>query len=82
MDDLGRRTWPRAVQWGPHMATIIEFRSGMRSGAHPPSGRHRGAASAEIVFFPGVRYERWEEASQETKPTRKTKKRDKLELRD
>ena len=62
------------------MATIIEFR---------PSGRAPSAAltktvnggSAELVLFPGVRYDRWLE-----RPARKSRararKRDKLELKD
>lgn len=41
------------------------------------------AAPAEIVFFPGVRYERWkEEAAMPAKPRRKAKKRDKIILKD
>ncbi len=64
------------------MATVLEFRSATRASAFATGNRNGRTTSAEIVFFPGVRYERWQDASQETKPKRKSKKRDKLELRD
>lgn len=64
------------------MATILEFRSGSRTSAFATTDRNGRATSADIVFFPGVRYERWEDAAQEAKLKRRTKKRDKLELRD
>lgn len=41
--------------------------------------------SAEIVFFPGVRYERWEDQPPmpaPAKPQKRAKRRDKLELDD
>jgi hypothetical protein len=64
------------------MATVLEFRYPAQTRAYARSNRNGRTTSAEIVLFPGVRYERWEEASQEMKPKRKPKKRDKLELRD
>ena len=42
------------------MATILEFRTSGEEGASPRSRRRRGR-TAEIVIFPGVRYERWRE---------------------
>ncbi|MEZ5816287.1 MAG: hypothetical protein R3D44_04315 [Hyphomicrobiaceae bacterium] len=38
------------------MATILEFRA---SDAGTKRSRHRSGGSAEIVIFPGIRYERW-----------------------
>ena len=60
------------------MATILEFRQGQRKNASRRSGFD---TPAEIVFFPGVRYERWEEkpAAQQKKRARR---RDKLVLND
>lgn len=43
------------------MATILEFRQGVeRSGL--PISRHGRSHDAEIVIFPGVRIERYEDA--------------------
>ena len=39
------------------MATILEFRAS--SEPKKPAGGRRKPRSAEIVIFPGVRYERW-----------------------
>lgn len=64
------------------MATILEFRSGMRAEPYSPEKHGRRHASAEIVFFPGVRYERSQGAPSQEKPKRRSKKRDKIELRD
>lgn len=64
------------------MATVLEFRYPAQTRnfeRRDPNGR---TSSAEIVFFPGVRYERWHEASPQPKQKRKSKKRDKLELCD
>ena len=60
------------------MATILEFRQGQRQNA---SRRNGFDTPAEIVFFPGVRHERWEEkpAAQHKKRARR---RDKLVLND
>ena len=63
------------------MATILEFRSSGRTEAMPAMKSGRGGTWAEIVFFPGVRYERWD-ASASPKPQRRTKKRDKIEVND
>ena len=64
------------------MASILEFR--------PPTLEGRQAAvkaeatgSADIVLFPGVRYERWAEAPSEAEaPRRRVRRRDHLELDD
>ena len=50
------------------MATILEFRA---SKEKPPRKirRRRARRSAEIVIFPGVRYERWSEQAQADQPT-------------
>ena len=50
------------------MATILEFpASPLRAGG---SGRPLSGVAAEVLIFPGVRYEHWEE-----KPAAKSKKR-------
>ena len=41
------------------MATILEFRASSQKPARPV--RRRIRRSAEIVIFPGIRYERWNE---------------------
>ena len=58
------------------MATILEFRSAPRPA--PAQMLAGGMQPAEIVFFPGVRYER---PAEETDPKAKRKhRRDTLEL--
>ncbi len=65
---------------GADMATIIEFRQGLRPAALP---RSIANAQAQIVFFPGVRYERWaEEVSAEPAKKRARRRRDKIVLDD
>lgn len=60
------------------MATIYEFRTGARTSSLVA---RMSGASAEIVFFPGVRYERYDEKTEQAeKPKRKTRRRDKIEL--
>ena len=60
------------------MASILSFRPSQRAGAaHTGSG-----ASAEIVFFPGVRYERWADEAPDAKAKKRSRRRDKLELQD
>ena len=63
------------------MATILEFRPATRQASVPQMKGRLATAPAEIVFFPGVRYERWT-APVETKPKRRSKKRDKIILKD
>lgn len=61
------------------MATILAFRHGQRS----YSSRSGATSPAEIVFFPGVRYERWEEPQQPAKAAKKRqRRRDRIELDD
>jgi hypothetical protein len=40
------------------MATILEFRA---SDERPPRRRRSESGPAEVVIFPGIRYERWRE---------------------
>ena len=61
------------------MATILEFRPQGRDAGLTAMGGGRASASAEIVFFPGVRYERWS-AQPAPKQRRRLKKRDKIEV--
>ncbi len=64
------------------MATILDFpQTGGASDARPRAPKQCGT-SAEIVLFPGVRYERWEDAPQarKSRPRRKAVKRDTLDI--
>jgi hypothetical protein len=64
------------------MATIIEFRSKSPLQERLAATGSRGA-SADVVFFPGVRYERIEPAKEEERPRgRRSRQRDRLELDD
>lgn len=62
------------------MAHIVDFCAHARSCRASHSKRHRGQ-SAEIVIFPGVRYERWDDG---TSPNgaRNAKSRDRIDLPD
>ena len=66
-----------AVQQGSLMATILAFRQDLRSGSRV-SGNGSGRP-AEIVFFPGVRYERTEETPRQ-RSKRRQRRRDRLEI--
>lgn len=60
------------------MATILEFKSAPRPQAASTLSGNRGSA-AEIVFFPGVRYDREDDASGD-KPKKGKRRRDTMEL--
>ncbi|MGE3066529.1 MAG: hypothetical protein AB7K67_13140 [Hyphomicrobiaceae bacterium] len=67
------------------MSSIIEFRC--RPAPVPASVdegvAHAATRSADIIIFPGVRIERWNEAEADAKPKRRQRgraKRDRLEL--
>ena len=60
------------------MATILEF----RAQSHTASHSRRGCGPAEIVFFPGVRYERWGDTPPPKPRIRKSRPRDTIELED
>ena len=63
------------------MATIIEFRS--RSPLQERLAGSGSGGSADVVFFPGVRYERAEPAVEEESPRpRRSRQRDRLNLDD
>ena len=65
---------------GRHMAQILSFRT-PEYRSSDSAGTSAGA-SAEVIIFPGVRYERWEEAHAVTSTSadeRRTR-RDVLEL--
>ncbi len=57
------------------MATIVEFRAAARPRIACSTG-----SSAEIVLFPGVRYERW--AAEPAEKRGRNRSRDRLELVD
>ncbi|ADJ22914.1 hypothetical protein Hden_1100 [Hyphomicrobium denitrificans ATCC 51888] len=62
------------------MATIVEFRStSRRTESLVNSGPVNAGGSADIVFFPGVRYERPEEPAAE-KPKKSKPCRDTLDI--
>lgn len=63
------------------MATILSFKPGAR---HSGSAVRAGVGGpAEIVFFPGVRYERWSERAQAKAPKkRRATRRDKIVMND
>ncbi len=48
------------------MATILEFRPAANRGPQPPNGDPASTApfSAELILFPGIRYEREIEAAE------------------
>jgi hypothetical protein len=64
------------------MASILEFRRPeLRSGSARSSAD--GGATADVVLFPGVRYEKWEEGSPDAgQSSRRSRKRDRLDLED
>lgn len=68
-----------AEQRGLKMATILEFRQGQRTSGSSHSGHN---VPAEIVFFPGVRYERWDETRPAAKSKKRARRRDRLDLED
>lgn len=60
------------------MATILEFRASFDEVT--PRPRRRKGRSAEIVIFPGIRYERWHDAEPTADSTRAGTHRDVLKL--
>ena len=60
------------------MATILQFRALSEKPRKPRSRRRR--RSAEIVIFPGVRYERSPEQQPQSMPASVPAKRDALQL--
>jgi len=61
------------------MATILEFKCCARPTAASVLAAYGVGQSAEIVLFPGVRYERHAETA-ERKPKKGQRRRDTLEL--
>lgn len=60
------------------MAHILDFNAHASKACRRAS--HRGSSgSAEIVIFPGVRYERWDDTSN-ARGKRRSKQRDRIEL--
>lgn len=62
------------------MATILEFRASREKPAVGP--RRRPSRTAEIVIFPGVRYERWRDADGKSETGKASASRDVLQLVD
>lgn len=64
------------------MASILEFRQPVCA-VRRANGQHPAVGPADIVLFPGVRYERWGEASAEpAKPGRRPGRYDRIDLGD
>ncbi|MFA5950571.1 MAG: hypothetical protein WC807_09845 [Hyphomicrobium sp.] len=63
------------------MATIIDLSSRLSRLHHPARA---AASSADVVLFPGVRYERWSEdkAASDQPKARRPRRRDCLDLDD
>jgi len=60
------------------MAQILTFRCAeMR---RDEGAQHVAPASAEVIVFPGVRYEHWDETGAQSNASRKKRRRDVLEL--
>lgn len=68
---------------GEHMAKILEFHCREIQSERAPTEAHAGI-SAEVIVFPGVRYERWGEPDGEDVEAEnehaKATERDRLEL--
>lgn len=64
------------------MGTILEFRASTEKSQRPARRRRRIRRSAEIVIFPGVRYERWVEAKPLQAALLAQNQRDKRQLGD
>lgn len=60
------------------MAMILEFPE-MQVPA-PRRTARRAQSSAEVILFPGVRYERWQDAQADREPARTAIVRDRLQL--
>jgi hypothetical protein len=60
------------------MATILDFPETQVPARRRPV--RRGKSSAEIILFPGVRYERWDDAPAVHEATRSSIVRDRLQL--
>jgi hypothetical protein len=69
----------RAGQRDRNMATILEFRQGQKLSG---SRRNTIDTPAEIVFFPGVRYERWDDTAPVKPAKKRARRRDRIELND
>jgi hypothetical protein len=60
------------------MATILEFRASYEE--LTPRRRRRKSRPAEIVIFPGIRYERWRDTEPTPDSKRSSTPRDVLKL--
>jgi hypothetical protein len=63
------------------MATILEFRD-RSTKADVASGKPVRGGPADVVIFPGVRYERYEEPQPSRSKSRRSRQHDRLELED
>jgi hypothetical protein len=62
------------------MATILDFSEMQAAPRRRPMQRSK--LPAQIILFPGVRYERWEDAVAEQEARQQTVVRDRLQLVD
>jgi hypothetical protein len=63
------------------MATILEFRD-RSTRTDVTSGKTVRGGPAEVVIFPGVRYERYEEPRPARTKSRRSRQHDRIELED
>lgn len=66
--------------WGQRMAQILNFRT-PEYRADETDGRPEGQP-AEVILFPGVRYERWEDRDGAARSEQQRATRDVIELAD
>lgn len=65
---------------GQHMAQILSFRTPeLRNGRN--ASRQQGD-SAQVILFPGIRYERWADRDQSPNGDQRAATRDVIELAD
>jgi hypothetical protein len=62
------------------MATILEFKAAPKPTAASVMAAYGAGQSAEVVLFPGVRYERHDEEPEATKSRKSKRSRDSIDL--
>lgn len=62
------------------MATILDFPEMQVSPRPRPRPMRRSKAPGEVILFPGVRYERWDDGPREPEARQQTVVRDRLQL--
>jgi len=65
---------------GPRMANIIAFKAAPKPTQASVLASYGSKPSAEIVFFPGVRYERQADDPPDMKPKKPRHRRDRIDI--